>query len=103
VASLFYRLLLVPARRNRGIFIVFVTHLAVADLLMGVYLGVADLVYKGSYPWNEVRWRGSVMCTVAGVLSFVSCEVSAQIIVLITLDRFLVMKFPFSQLRFSHR
>jgi hypothetical protein len=66
-------------------------------------VGVADVVYKGSYAWNESRWREGVVCTNAGFISLVSCEVSAIIIVLITLDRLLVIRFPFSRLRFSHR
>nr|KAG5710942.1 hypothetical protein BaRGS_013676 [Batillaria attramentaria] len=80
-------------------FHVFVTNLSVADFLMGVYLtiiGVADQVYRGIYLWNDSLWKGSVACTMAGFLSLLSSEVSAFFICLITLDRFLVLRFPFS-------
>ncbi|XP_070183634.1 G-protein coupled receptor GRL101-like [Littorina saxatilis] len=82
----------------------FVTHLSMSDFLMGVYLaiiGVADRVYQGAYLWNEVAWKHSVPCQLAGFLSLVSNEVSAFIMCLITLDRFLVLRFPFSRIHFS--
>ncbi|XP_070174426.1 G-protein coupled receptor GRL101-like [Littorina saxatilis] len=84
----------------------FVTHLSVSDFVMGVYLaiiGVADRVYQGAYLWNEVTWKHSVPCQLAGFLSLLSSEVSALIMCLITLDRFLVLRFPFSRLHFSPR
>ena len=85
---------------------VFVTHLCVSDFFMGVYLGiigVADRLYQGTYLWKDAEWKGSAMCQLAGFLSLLSSEVSAFIICLITLDRFLVLRFPFSQLRFQNR
>ncbi|KAL8575747.1 hypothetical protein ACOMHN_055936 [Nucella lapillus] len=72
---------------------------------MGLYLaaiGVADRVYLGTYLWNDVTWRQSLLCQTAGFLSLMSSEVSAFIICLITLDLVLVLRFPFSQLHF-HR
>jgi hypothetical protein len=41
------------------------------------------------------------VCTAAGFLSLLSCEVSALTILLITLDRFIVLRFPFSTMRFN--
>jgi hypothetical protein len=85
---------------------VFVTHLSVSDFMMGVYLavnGIADRLYTGTYVWNEHRWRHSAACSLAGFLALLSCEVSALIMCLITLDRFLVLRFPFSQIRFGVR
>ena len=87
-------------------FNVFVTNLCLADLLMGVYLamvGIADLRYRGQYLWYEKIWTSSEACRVAGVLSLLSSEVSAFIICLITLDRFIVLQFPFSSLRFRRK
>ncbi|KAL8570214.1 hypothetical protein ACOMHN_029914 [Nucella lapillus] len=84
-------------------FAVFVTHLCASDLLMGLYLaviGVMDRKYKGSYLWNDESWKTSATCKLTGFLSLLSSEVSAFIICLITLDRFLVLKFPFSDLHF---
>ena len=71
---------------------------------MGVYLaivGVADQVYRGEYLWYDDHWKQSAVCKVAGFLSLMSTEVSAFIICLITLDRFLALRFPFSRLHFS--
>nr|KAG5706210.1 hypothetical protein BaRGS_019537 [Batillaria attramentaria] len=76
---------------------VLLTNLAASDLLMGVYMmmiGAADSYYRGVYVSKEVEWRESIMCKVAGVVAFVSCEVSSFVIFLVTLDRFLVLCFP---------
>ncbi|XP_025099145.1 G-protein coupled receptor GRL101-like [Pomacea canaliculata] len=87
-------------------FSVFVTNLSISDLLMDVYLAIvvaADETYRSTYLWNDLRWRVSPMCKVAGFLSLLSSEVSAFIICLITLDRFIVLRFPFSEVRFQRR
>ncbi|KAL8559360.1 hypothetical protein ACOMHN_045080 [Nucella lapillus] len=84
-------------------FSIFVSNLSMADLLMGLYLamvGGADHVYRGRYIWFEESWKPSFACQLAGFLSFLSSETSALIICLITLDRFLVLTFPFSRLHF---
>ena len=84
---------------------IFTINLWVTDLVSGISLAiilVADRIYQGDYMWHDVNWRGSTTCKMAGVLSLVCIEVSAFIIFLITLDRFLVLRFPFSRLRF-HR
>ena len=93
-------------RRAKSGFLVFVIHLCVSDFLMGVYLavvGVADQLYLGRYLSEDIAWRNSVACKVAGVLSLISSEVSALLICLITLDRFLVLRFPFSRTHFRFR
>ena len=75
-----------------------------ADFFMGVYLfivGVADQIYSGEYLWFVEQWKESTVCKVAGFLSLMSSEVSAFIICLITLDRFLALRFPVSSLHFS--
>nr|KAG5695090.1 hypothetical protein BaRGS_015066 [Batillaria attramentaria] len=84
-------------------FNLFVTNLCLADFLMGMYLaviGVADQVYRGRYLWYDEEWKTSPACKIAGFLSLVSSEVSAFNICLITLDRFLVLRFPLGKLRF---
>ena len=85
---------------------VFVTHLCVSDFLMGVYLvmiGAADRIYKNTYLWEDTDWKNSVTCNMAGFLSLLSSEMSVSLICLITLDRFIVVRFPFSQFRFQQR
>ena len=47
----------------------------------------------------EDYWRNSGWCTFAGILATVSSEASVLFLCLITLDRILVIKFPFGQYR----
>ena len=101
--SVFVRLFVTKINQKMG-FAVFVANLCISDFLMGLYLvliGVADRHYMGTYLWNDVIWRNSAACKTAGFLSLLSSEVSAFIICLITLDRLLVLRFPFSHLRFN--
>ncbi|XP_070208329.1 G-protein coupled receptor GRL101-like [Littorina saxatilis] len=75
-------------------------NLCASDLLMGIYMtmiGVADAQFRGVYVVKENEWKDSIVCTTAGFLSFVSSEVSAFVICLITLDRVLVIYFPFNK------
>ena len=105
LGSFVYRVFVNKVASNLG-FGAFVTHLCVSDFLMGLYLaviGVADRLYLGTYLWNDMSWKRSVACKAAGFLSLLSSEVSAFIICLITLDRFLVLRFPFSSLHFRER
>ena len=104
VGSFVARLYLGNKGAGLGSFDIFVTNLAMADFFMGVYLaivGVADQIYRGEYLWNDDQWKESTVCKVAGFLSLMSSEVSAFIICLITLDRFLALRFPLSSLHFS--
>nr|KAG5710006.1 hypothetical protein BaRGS_030082 [Batillaria attramentaria] len=78
---------------------VLVVNLSMSDFLMGVYLaiiGSADAQFQGVYVSKETEWRESNTCKAAGFLALVSSEVSAFALCLITMDRFLVIKFPFS-------
>ena len=104
VGSFVARLYLGNKGAGLGSFSIFVTNLAISDFFMGVYLaivGVADQIYRGEYLWNDDQWKESTICKVAGFLSLMSSEVSAFIICLITLDRFLALRFPLSSLHFS--
>ena len=103
--SLVLRVFVLKSKQQSG-YPVFVTHLCVSDFLMGVYLviiGGADRLYMNTYLWEDTGWRNSVTCKMAGFLSVLSSEVSASIICLVTVDRFLVVRFPFSRLRFQRR
>ena len=105
VAMFLLRVLVYRSSGRTG-FGVFVTQLCVSDFVMGHYLaivGVADMTYRGGYLWEDVAWRHSSACRLAGFLSLLSSEVSAFIVCFITLDRFLALRFPFSRLRFQRR
>ena len=106
ISSFVGRLVLRSQSGAQGSFHIFVVALTVADLCMGVYLaiiGIADLAYRGEYLWQAKTWKNSEFCQMAGFLSLMSTEVSAFVICLITLDRFLVLCFPFSTLHFSRK
>ena len=80
----------------------FVIQLGVSDFLMGVYLiiiGYQDVRSQGDYVWHDDAWLNSGLCRTAGFLSTMSSEVSSVFILLITLDRYLVIRFPFGQHR----
>ncbi|XP_053396296.1 uncharacterized protein LOC123555101 isoform X2 [Mercenaria mercenaria] len=103
ILSVIYRLVYDRERLKLG-FGIFVTNLAVADFLMGIYLiiiAVADAAYRKRYIFMDDYWRNSIWCTLAGFLSTVSSEASVFFLCLITLDRILVTKYPFGQIRFN--
>ena len=103
IISLLLRLRGHKAKKESG-YSVFVTHLCLSDGLMGVYLviiGLADRLYENTYLWQDVTWKNSVVCKCAGFMALLSTEMSAFVICLITLDRFVVVRFPFSPIRFQ--
>ena len=84
----------------------FVSNLAISDFLMGVYLiiiAIADMYYRGEYSREDESWRNSAWCQMAGVLASLSSEASVLFICLITLDRFLVVKYPFGEIRITKK
>ena len=83
-----------------------ITNLSISDLLMGVYLIVllsADLYYTDYFPSHSEAWRTSNMCKVAGSFSVLSSEASVFFITLISIDRFLRVKFPFGKYWLSNK
>ena len=80
------------------------THLAVSDFLMGVYMlliAYKDRLWDGVYFKHDVSWRASDLCIFAGVISTISSEVSVFTLSLITFDRFVCIVFPFKFRRMS--
>ncbi|XP_045206138.2 G-protein coupled receptor GRL101-like [Mercenaria mercenaria] len=103
LGSVLFRLVYDRERLKIG-YGIFVTNLAVADFLMGVYLimiAIADSLFRGRYIYEDEQWRNSKWCVLAGVLSTVSSEASVLFLCLITLDRLLVIKYPFGTVRFG--
>ena len=79
-----------------------VSHLAVADCLMGVYMliiAIADSYYRNRYAEYAERWQTSFVCKFAGFLSMLSSEASVFFMFVISVDRFLRIVFPFSRLK----
>ena len=82
------------------------TNLAVADLLMGVYLlaiAIMDVRWRGEYFKHDIKWRSGLGCQIVGVLSMLSSEVSVLILSIITMDRFLCIVFPFKLKRLTFK
>jgi leucine-rich repeat-containing G protein-coupled receptor 7 len=79
-------------------------NLGCADFLMGVYLfiiAITNLYYSGRYGLSDYYWRHSIGCTIAGIIGTLSSEASAFTVFLITLDRFIVVKYPFSNMKLT--
>lgn len=69
---------------------------------MGVYLfflGVFDVKFRGEYNQNALLWMESQECRTIGFLAMLSSEVSVLLLTYLTLEKFLVIVFPFSHLR----
>ena len=80
----------------------FICSLAVSDLLMGIYmliLAFADLYYADEYYIYSDGWRAGIVCKIAGFIGLFSSEASVFFITLISVDRFLSVVFPFSQIQ----
>uniref|UniRef100_A0A8C0I2S1 Relaxin family peptide receptor 2 n=1 Tax=Balaenoptera musculus TaxID=9771 RepID=A0A8C0I2S1_BALMU len=76
--------------------------LCCADCLMGVYLffvGVFDLKYRGQYQKYALLWMESLECRLLGFLAVLSTEVSVLLLTYLTLEKFLAVVFPFSNIR----
>lgn len=76
----------------------FLSNLAVADLLMGIYLviiGSIDLQWEGNYFEHDISWRSGSGCDVTGIISMLSSVVSIIMLAIITWDRLSCIVFPF--------
>uniref|UniRef100_A0A8C4N5N9 Relaxin family peptide receptor 2 n=1 Tax=Equus asinus TaxID=9793 RepID=A0A8C4N5N9_EQUAS len=76
--------------------------LCCADCLMGVYLffvGFSDIKYRGQYQKYALLWMESLQCRLMGFLAMLSTEVSVLLLTYLTLEKFLVIVFPFSNIR----
>ncbi|KAL2094659.1 hypothetical protein ACEWY4_009378 [Coilia grayii] len=91
---------LIPAENNLHAACIKV--LCCADCLMGVYLffvGVYDVKFRGAYNRNALLWMESAECRTIGFLAMLSTEVSVLLLTYLTLEKFLVIVFPFSHMR----
>ena len=82
------------------------TNLSLSDLLMGIYLLIltsVDAYFTDYFPSFAEKWRQSGLCKVAGTLSVLSSQGSVFFITLISFDRYVSMKYPYSQFRLQQR
>ncbi|XP_076342073.1 uncharacterized protein LOC143242520 isoform X2 [Tachypleus tridentatus] len=92
---LFWRIVIRRQTEEYRITALFIKNLAMADLLMGVYLvvvGAKDIAFRDEYNHHAHQWMSSWGCTACGVLAMVSCETSILILSLMTMDRYLCFK-----------
>ena len=76
---------------TRGLQTLFINSLVSSDILMSIYLliiGYNNVTYKGKYFEHDEKWRSSKSCTVAGVISLISSQVSLFMITAITTERY---------------
>ncbi len=78
-------------------------HLSMADFLMGVnmiLISSADAYFNEYFPSFSDEWRNGPLCKFASSVSILSSEASIFFIALVSVDRYLAIKFPFN---FSNR
>ncbi|XP_037072864.1 relaxin receptor 2-like [Pollicipes pollicipes] len=83
---------------------VLICNLAVADLLMGIYLLVIaskDVQFRGEYNLHALAWMRSPLCVICGVLAMTSSEVAVMIMTFMSVDRFLAIVYPMVRQRAS--
>ncbi|XP_033106141.1 G-protein coupled receptor GRL101-like [Anneissia japonica] len=85
---------------------IFITNLAVSDLLMSVYMIIiagADQYYRGVYSMFSGAWKSSFLCSFAGAIATLSSECSVFILMLMSVDRAVTIAYPFSNIRFNRK
>ena len=85
---------------------VLVSNLAVADLLMGIYmilLGGADIYFGETFYLKSEEWRSSYFCRGANFFVVLSCEASMFLLLVITFDRYHRCVYPFSVSHMKHK
>ena len=81
-------------------------NLAMSDSLMGLYMIIvasADIYYGEYFPMKSETWRTGITCRVAGSLSIASTELSVLFLMLISIDRFICIKYPYSNNKMGKR
>ena len=84
----------------------FLSNLALSDLLMGIYMlviALADIYFGEFFPMYAEQWRSSTICRVTGAIAIISSEASVFFVTLISIDRFINIIFPFSQFKFKRQ
>ena len=79
---------------------VLLSNLATSDLLMGIYMIIiasADIYFGADFPMQAETWRSGITCRIAGTISILSSEASVFFVTFISIDRFIHIKYPFTQ------
>ena len=96
--------LFVLVSRNRGtrkknVNSFLLRNLAASDLLMGIYmltLACADIYFGDNFPMQSESWRSGITCRVVGAMSIISSEASVFFVTVISIDRFIAIRYPYS-------
>ncbi len=75
------------------------SNLAASDFLMGLYMliiATADIYFGDQFPMYSESWISGITCRSAGALAIISSEASVFFVTLISIDRFICIRFPFS-------
>ncbi len=89
-------------RKTINVESILVSNLAISDCFMGIYMifiASADLYYRDVYVFFAEQWQRSFACKLAGVMSVLSSEASLFFLTVISLDRYLCIVYPLSQIR----
>ena len=92
--------------RENIVQVMLIKNLAASDLLMSVYMLIitsADVYYQQFFPSEADAWRSSFVCKLAGTLSILSSEASVFIITLISIDRYLAIRYPRGKQRLTRK
>ena len=84
---------------------VLLSNLALSDMLMGAYMIIiasADIYFGQHFPMQSESWRSGTTCRIAGAISIISSEASVFFVTLISIDRFICIRFPFSTRKFTN-
>ena len=82
------------------------TNLALSDFLMGIYMiliASADIYFGENFPMKAESWRSGITCRISGAVSIISSEGSVFFVTLISIDRYMNIKFPYSTKKFNTR
>ena len=86
--------------RDNKVQLLLISNLSLSDFIMGIYMIIiasADVYYRGYFP--SEAWRSSITCKIAGTLSILSSEASVFFVTLISVDRFMGIRFTYSKSR----
>ena len=90
----------IKQRRKPALMYYLYVNLAVADLLMGIYLltiAIADLATIGEYSEHAIYWQTGHGCRFAGFCAIMSSLLSVYTLLVITLERVYTIKFAVQQ------
>ena len=92
--------------QSKSVNSILLSSLATADMIMGVYMVIiasADIKFSEHFPMQSETWRSGITCRIAGFLSIISSEASVFFVTLISIDRFICIRFPYSTRKIGKR